>query len=161
MNLDSIQAFVMLLAAGLILVGAEVFVPGGILGLIGGLALVGAGVAGFYAFPGYGVPVALGIVALAGVALSVWIKYFPRSPLGRRMTVERNLHDAKATEDGLDALVGKTGEAISELRPGGFARIDGRRVDVVTQGGMIEQGARVVVCEVHGNRVVVRVADAA
>lgn len=158
---DSIQAFAMLLAAGLMLLGAEVFVPGGILGLIGGLALVGAAVAGFYAFPGYGVPVALGIVALAGVVLSLWIKYFPRSPLGRKMTVERNLREAKATEDGLDALVGRTGEALSELRPGGFARIEGRRVDVVTQGGMIERGARIVVAEVHGNRVVVRLADAA
>lgn len=161
MKFDSMQVFVMLLASGLVLLGAEVFVPGGVLGLIGGLALVGAGVAGFYAFPGYGVPVALGIVALAGVALAVWIKYFPRSPLGRKMTVERNLREAKATEEGLDALVGKAGEALSELRPGGFARIEGRRVDVVTQGGMIEQGARVVVAEVHGNRVVVRLADAA
>jgi membrane-bound serine protease (ClpP class) len=159
MNMESTQVFFMLLAAGLLLFGAEVFVPGGILGFIGAVALVAACVAGFYAFPGYGVLVTLGIVALAGLVLALWIKYFPRSPLGRKMTVERNLSDAKATEDGLDALVGKTGEALSDLRPGGFVRIDGRRVDVVTQGGMIEPGARVVVVEVQGNRVVVRRAD--
>ena len=52
-------------------------------------------------------------------------------------------------------LVGREGEAVSDLRPAGFARIAGRRVDVVSRGESIEAGATVRVLEVSGNRVVV------
>ncbi len=57
---------------------------------------------------------------------------------------------------GLDALLGKEGSTKSDLHPGGIAVIDGRRVDVVTEGGMIAKGQSIRVIEVEGNRVVVR-----
>jgi membrane-bound serine protease (ClpP class) len=154
----SMEFFWILLLGGLMLLGAEVFVPGGILGAFGMLALVGACAVGFLAFPGYGPPVAVGIVVLAGLALVVWIRMFPRSGLGRRMTVSRDLRDAKATADGLGGLVGAEGQAVSDLRPSGFALIGGRRLDVITQGGMISKGTAVRVVLVEGNRVVVRAA---
>ena len=42
----------------------------------------------------------------------------------------------------LQSLTGATGEALSDLRPGGFALIDGQRVDVITRGEVIPRGAR-------------------
>jgi len=51
---------------------------------------------------------------------------------------------------------GNTGEAISELRPSGTARIAGRRVSVQTQGEFLEAGVPVEVVEVRGSRIVVR-----
>jgi membrane-bound serine protease (ClpP class) len=42
------------------------------------------------------------------------------------------------------------------LRPAGVALVNGRRVDVVTEGGLIAAGARVKVVAIEGNRVVVR-----
>ena len=54
------------------------------------------------------------------------------------------------------ALLGKSGEAVTILRPAGKARIDERMVDVVSDGPFIEQGATVQVVEVLGNRIVVR-----
>jgi len=53
-------------------------------------------------------------------------------------------------------LLDQCGEALSMLRPAGFARIAGRKVDVVTRGEMIEEGREVRVVEVMGNRVVVK-----
>jgi membrane-bound serine protease (ClpP class) len=94
-------------------------------------------------------------VFLVGVFLIAWIRWFPRSPIGRKMTVARDLGESKGTEDGLNALLGKTGKASSGLHPSGFAVIEGRRVDVITQGEMIDKGATVRVVEVEGNRVVV------
>lgn len=143
------------LIAGLIFVGAEIFVPGGVLGTVGGIGLLMAIVLGFQAFPDAGPFVAVGIIMLTGLAIILWIRIFPGTPLGRRMTVSRDLGESKGTETGLADLVGKTGEALSSLHPGGFARIDGRRIDVVTQGGMIEKGDALKVVEVEGNRVVV------
>jgi len=151
----AVQLFIISLVAGLLLIGAEIFVPGGVLGVVGGLALIVALIVGFVAFPGYGLYVAVGILILVGVAIFLWIKLFPNSRMGRKMTVMHDMSSSKATEDGLAALLGKEGEALSELRPAGFALIEGRRVDVVAEGRMIATGTKVRVIEVEGNRVIV------
>lgn len=153
--MGSVHWFIILLVSGLILVGGEIFLPGGIVGVIGGLALLGAVIAGFAAFPGYGPYIAVGILFLVGVAVALWIRIFPRTSVGRRMMVEQNLATAKASDGSMDAFAGKEGVAISELRPSGFAKIDGRRVDVVTRGEMIQKDRPVKVLKVEGNRVIV------
>lgn len=151
-----VELFLVLLISGLMLVGAEVFIPGGVLGAVGGIALVGAIITAFVAFPPmYAGYITAGILVLVGVVIVLWIKYFPRSPIGKLMTVSRDLRESKGTQDGLALFLGKTGEALSDLRPSGFARIDGHRVDVITQGGMISKGESVKVVEVEANRVVV------
>ncbi len=156
-----LQLFIILLIAGLILVGAEIFVPGGVLGIVGALALVGAIVAGYSSFgPTVGTYIAFAIVFLVGLSIYVWARFFPKTGLGKRMTIAKNLATSKATEHGLEELPGKSGVALSDLRPAGFARIEDRRIDVVTQGGMISKGTNVVVVEVEGNRVVVKSAEA-
>ena len=48
--------------------------------------------------------------------------------------------------------------ARSALRPAGFARIEGRKVDVVTRGEMIGEDVEVVVLDARANRVVVAAA---
>ena len=72
------------------------------------------------------------------------------------MTVSTDESDFSSTQDGLDDLIGKQGEAKSNLRPAGFALIEGRRIDVVTRGGMIDSGRAVTVVAVEGNRVIVK-----
>lgn len=152
----SLQFFLILLIAGMMLIGAEIFVPGGILGIIGGAALVLAIIAGFAAFGlETGAYITLGIMVLLTVVITVWIKFFPRSRLGRQMTASSDLKTSKGTQNGLADLVGKEGVALSTLRPSGFATIDGRRVDVVTQGESLARGDKLVVVDVGSNRVVV------
>jgi membrane-bound serine protease (ClpP class) len=51
---------------------------------------------------------------------------------------------------------GAAGVAESFLRPAGIARFGERRIDVVSEGDFIEQGAKVVIVRTAGNRVVVR-----
>ena len=153
----SLELFWILLASGLLLLGLEVFIPGGILGTFGALAILGAIISAFFVFPA---PVSwfvtVGIIALMGIFLALWIKLFPKSPLGRKMTVSSDLRASKATQEGLQDLVGCEGETLSDLRPAGFALLKGRRVDVVSQGGMISRGQRVKVIKVEANRVIVR-----
>ena len=151
----SVQVFIICLVAGLILVGAEIFVPGGIIGSIGALLLLIAVIDGFIAFPSGGPYIALAIVFFVGLAFYLWIRFFPETGIGRLMTVPNSLATFKGTETGLEQLLGKDGTAVSELRPAGFALIDGRRIDVVTQGGMIGKGEAVRVVEVESNRVIV------
>lgn len=153
----TLQIFIALFVVGLILLGAEIFVPGGVLGTIGGLSLAVVMIMGFSLFgPTVGIYISLAILILAGVVFALWIKVFPKTSIGRQMTAQNDLHEAKGTEDGLESLLDKTGEALSDLRPAGYARIDNRRVDVVTQGGLIPKGTKVRVIDIEGNRVVVK-----
>ncbi len=52
-------------------------------------------------------------------------------------------------------LIGKKGKAITSLRPSGAVEIDGKRVDVVSDGGYIANGETVIVDRVEGVRVIV------
>jgi membrane-bound serine protease (ClpP class) len=54
------------------------------------------------------------------------------------------------------ALVGKTGIAMTVLRPAGKAQIGDEFVDVVSEGPFISAGRKIEVASVSGNRVVVR-----
>lgn len=151
----AIQLFFTLLVAGLVMFGAEIFVPGGILGILGALCLVIAMVTGFAAFPGQGALVALGILLLIGASFILWATLFPRSKIGRRLTMSANLASSKATSDDLRLLMGVEGLTDSALRPGGFAVLKGQRIDVITTGEMLDKGTRIKVVGVEGNRVVV------
>ncbi len=54
------------------------------------------------------------------------------------------------------SLAGARGVAVSDLRPGGFARINGERIDVVTEGDYISSGEAIVVIGDEGYRRIVR-----
>lgn len=155
------QLFVILLVSGLMLVGAEVFIPGGILGAIGGIALFGASITAFVIFtPIVAAYVTGGIVLMVGAMIAIWIKFFPKTWVGKQMTVTQDLHESKGTEDHLTELLGQQGTTTSQLHPAGFAEIAARRIDVITQGEMIDRGVAIHVVEVEGNRVVVAQVEA-
>ena len=97
------------------------------------------------------------VVAIAGSILL--LQLLPRVPFGRQLTLETQL-DAEegyaSAPEREESWLGRAGRAISPLRPAGFADIDGERVDVVSDGEMIESGAQVIVTRIDGNRIVVR-----
>lgn len=156
--MGSYTILITLLAAGMLLIGAEIFVPGAVIGTLGALCLVaGAGMA-FTISPVLGGYVTAGVVLLVGITVVLWIKFFPRSPIGRSMTLSEDGKTFKAS-DSHAGLVGKDGVAHSELRPSGFALIDGKRIDVITEGSLVPQGTPIRVVRVEGNRVIVRKRD--
>jgi membrane-bound serine protease (ClpP class) len=143
-----------------------------------------------FAFPGFGVIGALGVVSLlAGLALSLLgpgstagvivsvltrlvmsllvavlaalalLRFLPRTPFGRKLVLETGMTAEQgyvsAPEDEVK-LLGLSGVAVSPLHPSGLASIEGRRIDVVSEGEYIDAGEPIVVIRVDGNRVVVR-----
>ena len=75
-----------------------------------------------------------------------------------RAAARRELGYSSAPEQ-LGQFLGKTGTALSPLRPAGSIDCGGSRLDVVTRGEFIDKGASVVVIEVVGSRIVVKAAD--
>lgn len=143
-------AIVGLWLAGMALLTVELFTPGLVVGALGCAALV-ASVAGAWLEWGPLPGGALGAGSLAAAAaLLRWGG--SRMALQAPLTAEAGF---VATDDHA-ALLGQAGVAATTLRPGGFATIGGRRVDVVTLGEHLDAGTPVEVAAVEGNRVVVR-----
>lgn len=153
----SLQVYIVLLLIGLFLLGAEIYLPGGVIGFIGVLALIGAVIAGFYAFGAqWGFFSAVAIIVLSGLCIVIWIKYFPRTGMGKKLTLSRDGKPYRSAPDEFKGLIGKEGIAQSHLRPSGMALVDGRRIDVVAEGSWIPDGMRIRIVAVEGNRVIVR-----
>lgn len=157
----------LLAAAGVILLAVELLViPGfgiaGVLGIVAILAslvlsLVGPGDTATFILVAAGrVVFALLFALLASLVL---LRFLPRLPFGRRLILGRGLAAAQgyASAPESDAQwLGKRGRASSPLRPAGIAEIDGRRVDVVSDGDFIDAEQFVEVTRVDGNRIVVQ-----
>ena len=159
-----------LFAVGVGLLLVEVFVtPGfGVFG-IGGLVLVlGALLVALIPNVGFDFPsdgeiaratttlaAALVLLVLFTVSLS---KVLPRSERLNRLVLVPDLSAASGytSADTAEDLVGQTGLALTGLRPSGTAEIDGRRVDVVSEGPFVDAGASVEVVRSRGAVVVVR-----
>jgi membrane-bound serine protease (ClpP class) len=135
-------------------------IPGfGIAGILGILALLAAlvmSVVGSGATPEFFM-LAAGRVLLsllvAVVASFVLLRFMPRTPFGRQLILDTGLRETPP--DDLRWL-GKRGRASTPLRPAGIADIEGARVDVVSDGELIEPGTPIEVTRVDGNRIVVR-----
>lgn len=152
--------FFLFTALAFVLFMAEMFVPGGILGFLGGGCLLAACGFAISAFgTAVGMLVALLLIAVALGGCIYWISIMPDTRIGKRFALSHSLKDETPQEP--SPLLGKTGTAETDLRPGGFARIDGRKLDVVAVSGYIEQGTEIKVTEVHGSRVVVKPVETA
>jgi len=152
-----ITAFYVLLFVGIGLICVEVFLPGMTLGIIGSVCLLGSVILAFMGFKAQtAVLITVGMVALLTISFIIWLKLFPKSSVGKAMTLDTDGRDFKSADSSLTRLIGKTGETMSELRPAGFAMIDGQRLDVVTEGELIPKGQMVRIVTVEGNRVIVR-----
>ncbi|MDP7396163.1 MAG: NfeD family protein, partial [Lentisphaeria bacterium] len=93
----------------------------------------------------------------AAFMLWLFIRFVPDSPIGRRLFLKTSAKEWDGFETGNRTLLGKTGVSCTMLRPSGLAMIDDERIDVVTEGEMIQKDQRVKVIEIEGNRIVVAI----
>ena len=167
---------IMLVAVGLLLIAAEVFViPGfGVTGVSGIVCLM------------LGIYMSLTKVTIpqnpwefdrlrdAGVTLTttslsfmlflyfVW-KLLPHTPIHGWIVLSRT----QETDEGFvvqtlsqgQAAIGLEGFAESVLRPAGRGRFEGKMYDIVTRGDFIQKGTRIVIVEAAGNRYVVDILE--
>jgi membrane-bound serine protease (ClpP class) len=156
----------LLALGGVVLVALELLViPGfGIAGILGILALLAALVLSmlgpgdtpqFIMTTAARVVGALLFALLASLAL---LRYLPRLPFGRQFILQTGLGAAQgyaSAPEGDRRWLGKRGRASSPLHPAGIAEIEGERVDVVSDGELIDAGELIKVIRVDGNRIVV------
>lgn len=134
----------------------ELVLPGGILGVAGALALLGAVVATFVSHGPAAGTTALVLVSAAGLGiLRVWMKRFHRLPFTRRLILEET-SGAGAAPAADAPPPGSRGRAVTPLVPSGRVEIDGRRHDALAEAASIEAGAAVAVVARSGASLLVR-----
>ena len=112
-----LAAIIALAVVGFLLLAAEIFLPGMIVGVIGFLCLCGA-VA--LSYQEYGA--VIGTYVLVGVSLAtlvgfvVWLLVFPSTPIGRKLTLSQEMQEGTSTGPS-KPLLGKRGVALTPLRP--------------------------------------------
>src|SRR5262245_36485879 len=145
---------VTLLLVGAVLLLLETVLPGMIAGLIGFACLVAGVVLAYLNFDRSTANIVLLVVVVGVIAGALaWFKFFPDSRFAKIFISQRTVGELGTDKP---ELLNQTGTALTTLRPSGTAVISGKRIDVVTEGPFIEQGATIKVVGVEGMRVVVR-----
>ena len=156
-----------LLAASVLLLFVEIFVPSG--GVIATTAAI-VGLAGvvclFLIKEGgslWGVSGSLMLVIVFPSAFVVWMKVLPNTSIGQKMigTISEDELAQRADReqkehDELEALVGMEGVARSPLRPVGSILIAGQTRQALAEGVTIEAGERVRVTQIVNAQIKVR-----
>ncbi len=148
------ELVITLLVVGAVLVFAEGILPGMVAGIAGLCCLLAGIIAAYMRYGAQtGSLILVAVLIILVIGFYLWIKYLPQSRLARSL-VSKKVTGEIGTER--PELLDHTGTALSPLRPAGTVLIDGKRVDVVTEGQMIDPGTKVRVVAVEGMRVVVR-----
>ncbi len=149
-----------LIVVGFLLLLAELFVPSwGVLGILS-LASLAFGIALLFQYnTQVGLFTMIGVFIGLPIVAAILLPYWPRTPIGKRLVM--NVPDETAAsfnpaQKDLESLRGRVGKTLSSLRPAGVVDIEGRRVDALTEGMMIDPGQWVRCVEVRGGKVIVR-----
>jgi len=153
-----------LVAVGLLFLAAEIFLPtGGILFVLAIGALIAGITMTFNSDPTQGMITLIAVFILIPVMAPILLHYLPKTRMGKKMFLEGPDEDASVatmpTHLELESLRGRYGRTVSPLRPSGIVDFDGRRVDSISEGQMVDPGQWVRCIDVKVGRVIVRQVD--
>jgi membrane-bound serine protease (ClpP class) len=147
-----------LFVVGLVLLIIEGLVPGfGLPGIGGLLFVLGGTVLAMQDLSTALLSLSIAIIITALVSI-VMVKMGFQSKLLNRVILSNKLESKKGYLSSviLKDMTDKEGVALTELRPSGFAIIDGDKYDVLTEGGFIPKGTQIKVVRVEGAKIFVR-----
>ncbi|MCI0640115.1 MAG: hypothetical protein L0Y72_29145 [Gemmataceae bacterium] len=162
--MDNLFLAYVLIVVGLLLMAGEIFLPtGGILGAVGIAGLIAGIAMTFYEKPTQGLITLIAVFILIPILGPILMHYWPKTALGRKMFLEGPEDDATVAKMPvvleLEQLRGRYGKTVSALRPAGVTDFDGKRVDTISEGEMIEPGHWVRCIDVRAGRVIVRAVE--
>jgi|SRR5579862_2793699 len=164
--MDTLPLAYGLIAIGIVLMAAELLLPthGMLFGLGVGAEIIGVALTFRYGLS-TGVATLVVVVIVVPVIGGALLRIWPKTPMGKHLFLPKPGDDDAAVANmpvnlELEHLRGRYGRTLSALRPCGLVDFDGKRVDTMTSGEMIEQNRWVRCVDVKGGRVIVREAQA-
>jgi membrane-bound ClpP family serine protease len=161
--MSDIAFLVLFYAVAMLVLTAEIFLPShGILTIVGLTFLIIAIVKTFeYGETAGAIAIGTSLVVLPTIMV-VAVKVWPSTWIGRRIAPmnpvysDRDLGDVSAD---LEPLIGKCGLALTPLRPVGTCEIDGRRLECISEAGMVDAGVTIRAVGVRGRNIEVAIAE--
>ncbi|MCB1135512.1 MAG: serine protease [Chlamydiia bacterium] len=148
---------VLILLTGLLLVYLEFFLPGGVMGALGGIlmllsVIVFAGESStFLPVVGFFLAAAVGLALV--VRLAIWRIRAASPERSVYLASDQKGYVASSFDEG---AIGQEGEVLSDLKPSGFVFVDGRKQQAISQTGYIKSGCHVVVIGGRGSYLIVK-----
>lgn len=148
---------ILLALVGVALLALEFFLPGIIVGVIGGIFIFGSMALFFSAGPS----LALSLLYLFLLAASIFGAV--RFALWKIRSSKSNTIFLSEDQEGFQAaffpkeLIGKTGKAYTDLKPSGHILIDGQKFQALSQKAYIEKESPVKVIEGRGGHLIVNI----
>lgn len=151
------NAILILFIVGTILLSAEVFLPGAVAGIIGGLALLAGSVLSFRTYGVSGGLVAsggaLGLLVITLYAELVWL---PKTAWGKRLVVQARIDgQSQPPQAELSEVLNKPAEALTTLAPSGYVLVEGRRYEAYCRSGLVPKGTALRVTGLDNFRLIV------
>ncbi len=149
---------IILFFVGFVLLVLEMFVPGGILGIIGFAAIITSIFLSTGSFELAAISILISLLASVVISLVLFKGFNKNIRLFDRLI----LKDVAHTEAGYVSkvnrteLIGTKGKTITPLRPSGTAMFGHEYLDVVSEGNFIQENSSVEIVKVEGARTVVR-----
>ena len=132
-----------LLITAFILFFFEIFLPGGVLAVVGGIMLLAASVLTYNEFGLFpGTLVLIGGLIGALILFFLEIKFISRSRFGKQLALQSTV-SAKLNPLHDEKLVGKEGVTLTILAPSGRVQIDGSVFTAAAEEGFLEKGVSV------------------
>ena len=111
-------------AVGVLFIAAEVFLPGGIVGVIGGLVIIGGVVQAYSEFGAQGAFIAAIVAILLLVAaLYLEFKVLPNTRIGSRLFLNESVNARTGYSQAADEIVGQICTTVTALGPTGFVMV--------------------------------------
>lgn len=148
---------IILLLVGFILVGIEMTIPGfglpgvsGIVCLVVGIILTAKNVS-------VGIVMAIVVIVILGIMLAVIMTILSskkmKSPIVLREDVKGEQGFLNSSD--LEYLIGREGNATTDLRPAGKGNFDGIEFDILSSGNFIKKGKHIIISRVKDNKLIV------
>ncbi len=154
--MTAISFAILSITIGLALLALELVIPShGVLGVMAALALLAGAGGMFVVDPTYGAATLLVMMLSVPFVWVTFVKLWPHTPVGKRVLLPRP--QVTPPPEPSPVAIGQQGVSITELRPIGECEFEGRRMETVSDLGMIPPGRMVKVVALDNNRPVVRV----
>ena len=151
------NVIVLLFALGLVFLFFEVFTPGPVFGILGGLTLLGGIAVAAVNFGASGGLIA-GVTALAAVCATLYAElvWLPKTRFAQKFS-NHQTSGTTIRQQSVDAgaVIGQTAEAVTTLAPSGYVVVAGRRYEAFCQSGHAEPGAQLLVTGLDNFRLIV------
>ena len=142
-----------LILFGILMIVSEIlFVPGLILGILGGLFIIMA-IGWTWQVYGSTSGIITGIISIVITILSIWAAF--KTGFWQRFSLQDKLEGRMNEIDENDVKPGDKGGAVSSLRPMGTVKVNGKKFQASTEGEMVPANYPIVVLRVERDKIIV------